>query len=338
VATADLSHVPEQHHDEVRSALIGAFGPSGASALHTVRGGASGALTFRVESVAGDHLLRVETISGPVRNPHQYACMQIAADAGVAPAVRYLDADAGIVVMPFITHRPLSDYAGGPGELIRAMADLLHHLHETPGFPEHGDYLDNLARMLAYLDRSGRVAPGLLDDHVAAFERVRSAYPWAPDRWVSAHNDPNQFNVLYDGDRLWLIDWETAYRNDPIVDVATVASHVAPTSGLREVLLARWLGRQPDAATRARAILMGWLVQLYAGCILLTVVVDPANETHADLSAMTPEAFGAGIESGELRAGTPRTTHAYAKLALAAFVDAARTPEFDAALVAVASG
>ena len=67
------------------------------------------------------------------------------------------------------------------------------------------------------------------------FERVRAAYPWQPDTFVSGHNDPNQFNVLYDGDRLWLIDWETAYRNDPYVDLATLCSALAPTPAPRSL-------------------------------------------------------------------------------------------------------
>jgi thiamine kinase-like enzyme len=40
--------------------------------------------------------------------------------------------------------------------------------------------------------------------------------------WVSSHNDSIPSNILFDGDRLWLIDWESAYRNDPLVDVAIV--------------------------------------------------------------------------------------------------------------------
>jgi hypothetical protein len=39
---------------------------------------------------------------------------------------------------------------------------------------------------------------------------------------VSSHNDPVPANILFDGRRPWLIDWEWAYRNDPLVDVAIV--------------------------------------------------------------------------------------------------------------------
>jgi hypothetical protein len=286
-----LERVPEQHRDTVGGALDAAFDAGNVTGVHAVTGGASGALTYRLETRDGDHLLRVETMTGPMRNPHQYACMQLAADAG----------------------------------------GLLAQVHELAPFASRGDYLVNLDRMLAYLGRSGRVTSGVLGRHADAYARLREVYPWDPTSFVSAHNDPNPFNLLFDGDRLWLVDWETAYPNDPLIDVATISSHLAPTDDLRDVLLRAWLGDEPDAVVRAKTSLAGWLVQLYSGCILLTVVVDPTNPTHADLTAMTPAEFGAAIERGALVPGQPATTHAYAKIMLQAFLDAVDSPAFTAA-------
>jgi aminoglycoside phosphotransferase (APT) family kinase protein len=338
VADLDLSKVPEVHHDNVGRALADAFGSGAVTSVDVVRGGASGALTYRVESSAGPHLLRVETLRGPMRSPHQYACMQIAAEAGIAPPIRYVDPDAGLVVLPFVTERPLTDHPGGPPAVAAAVGDLLARLHGEPGFPALGDYMENLGRMIGFLERSGRVALGLLDRHREGFERIRAAYRWEPDSFVSAHNDPNQFNVLYDGDRLWLIDWETASRNDPLIDVATASSFAGTTTELAEVLLRAWLGREPDALLRARRSLMYWLTRLYGGCILLTIVMDPATPQHVDLTPMSIVEFGARIASGDLVAGTPAATLAYAKIALASFVDALSTPDVDEVLRVAAAG
>ena len=327
----DLAAVPERHREKAASALSAAFGEAPV-AVHPVAGGASGALTYRVDAAAGAHLLRIETITGPLRNPHQYTCMQLAADAGIAPPVRYVDADAGVVVMSFLDQRPLTEHPGGPSGIAAEVGALLARVHELPGFPSRGDYLDNLGRMLRYLATSGRVAAGLLDRHAEGFERIRVAYPWQPDEFVSAHNDPNQFNVLSDGDRLWLIDWETAYPNDPLIDVATVAGYLTPTPELRDVLLTAWLGRAPDDLVRAKATIAGALTHLYAGCILLTVVLDPAIPTHVDLTPMSIESFGAAIERGELVPGQPTTTHAYAKIVLQSFLDELETPTLADAL------
>ena len=331
------SDVPEQHRGKLTTAIEQGFGRDTVSSVRAVGGGASGALTYRVEASDGTFLLRAETLVGPMRNPHQYECMRIAADAGIAPPIRYVDAEAGVAVITWIDQRPLEAFAGGPAGLAASTGELLARLHHTTAFPARGDHLENLAGLLGHLETSGRVTPGLLEQHRQAFAELRAAYPWRPDEHVSAHNDPNQFNLLYDGDRLWLVDWETASRNDPMIDLATACSYLGPTPELRDRLLSAWLGRSPDELVRAKVVLAENLVRLFAGCVLLAIIDDPTSHTHTDLTAMTLGEFGDRIGRGELVPGTPATTLAYAKIALRAFLDAMRTPEVRAAMAVVAS-
>jgi hypothetical protein len=335
----DLAAVPEAHQEKVTSALDAAFSAGDVQAVHLVTGGASGALAFRVETAAaGDHLLRVEVLTGPMRNPHQYTCLEAAAAEGIAPPVRYVDADAGVMVMHFVDTKPLHEFPGGPAALATAAGDLLRRLHRDVTFPAVHDHLDSLSRLVASLGMSGRVAPGLLDRHVQGFARLRAAYPWDPSTHVAGHNDPNPFNLLSDGSRLWLIDWETANRNDPFVDLATADSHVATTPELRDAFLRASLGREPTPVDEARLGLMGLCVQLFAGCILLTIVEDADRPRHEDLDAMTPDQFGAAIAAGELVAGQPRTTLAFAKLVLRQFAEGVSSPAADEWMRVAAAG
>jgi aminoglycoside phosphotransferase (APT) family kinase protein len=70
--------------------------------------------------------------------------------------------------------------------------------------------------------RTGLFAPGVLDAYTEHLARIREIYVWDSEKSVSSHNDPLPNNILFDGERLWMIDWESAYRNDPLVDVAIV--------------------------------------------------------------------------------------------------------------------
>src|SRR5258706_15923009 len=117
--------------------------------------------------------------------------------------------------------------------------------------------------MLAYERGSGLFAAGLLAPHAAGYEHIRAAYAWDASSLVSSHNDPNPRNIIFDGDRLWLVDWETAFRNDPLTDVAILADNFAPTPDLEDVLLQAWFGGAPDRHLRARLILMRQLTRLY---------------------------------------------------------------------------
>lgn len=102
--------------------------------------------------------------------------------------------------MDFVMQRPLHEYPGGPLALAKALGELVAKLQATPPFPDHGDYRVFLERMLAYL--RSVFAAGLLDPNLEAFEHMRKAYTWDAERHVSSHNDPNQCNTLFDGQRL----------------------------------------------------------------------------------------------------------------------------------------
>jgi thiamine kinase-like enzyme len=90
---------------------------------------------------------------------------------------------------------------------------------------------------------------------------------------VSSHNDSIPSNILFDGDRLWLIDWESAYRNDPLVDVAIVLDSFAILPELEDVLLRAWFGRAPDDALRARLVFMVTRRSIFAGVVCGEIVM-----------------------------------------------------------------
>jgi hypothetical protein len=77
------------HRECARSALIAAFGSAPISAITPVWGGASGASTLLVEAGHRRYLLRMEGAASPLRNPHQYLSMRIAAEAGIASRIHY---------------------------------------------------------------------------------------------------------------------------------------------------------------------------------------------------------------------------------------------------------
>jgi phosphotransferase family enzyme len=323
--------IPESHRDTARSVLAEVFGPGKEAFVQPVVGGASSALTYRIEVDGKPYLMRLETRRGPLRNPHQYTCMKIAADAGIAPRLHYANDSAGAAILDFIEQRPLQDYPGGALGLATAAGKLAAQLQQTSTFPELADYRAILDRMLGYLQR--RFAPGLLEPHVDAFQRIRAAYPWDSANHVSSHNDPNPGNILFDGQRLWLIDWETSYRNDSLTDIAILTENFAQAPEVEKALLQAWLGRQMGQSIRARLILMRKFTRLYyAGILLATSVTTPTVEPFSDLSAPTPGEFRARIASGQSKIGSFETRNHLGKMMLAGFLDGTQTEGFERAL------
>ena len=89
-----LHPIPAPQRDSVRSALAAAFGSTPIGAIVPITGGDSGALPFRVQAGGRSVLLRLEGPASPLRNPHQYVSMRIAADAGIAPRIYHIDEEA----------------------------------------------------------------------------------------------------------------------------------------------------------------------------------------------------------------------------------------------------
>ena len=331
--------LPADRREAARSALTAAFGPAPLTALQQVTSGAS-ALIYRIEVADRPYLLRLDSLQrDDIRDPERaYLCMRTAEEAGIAPALHHADATAGVAIMDFVPGRSLSEHPGGPRGLARDLGDLAARLQATSAFPPVADYLSVLKGLLGRLLGSGLFASGLLDRHQAGFERIRQAYPWDSSALVSSHNDPHPGNIMFDGRRLWLIDWEDAYRNDPLVDVAIFTLHLAASPELEGLLLQSWLGRPPDRVLRARLVLMRQLVRLFYACASSLHAATPEVVPETDLAALTPAEFRAAVDQGRLVAGAPETQRIGGKVALATFLAVLATPTFEEALVVVQQG
>jgi tRNA A-37 threonylcarbamoyl transferase component Bud32 len=331
--------VPVERRDTALDALSSAFGHTTVTEIQPVTGGASGALIYRIGVGERSYLMRMERERRGFHNPHQYACMQIAAEAGIAPRLLHLDPDKGVVIMEFVPSRSLTEYVGGPAKLAHALGDLIARLQATRTFPQLYDYPLIVGRMFGFVRSSGLFADGLLDPHFAAFERIRQACPWDASTLVSSHNDPNPRNIIFDGERLWLIDWETAYRNDPLVDVAILMENFGSTQELRDALLHGWLGRLPDRRVRARLTLIRQLTRLYyAGILLSRAAAAKPSVPDADLRAPSEAEFRAAIARGELTLAAPETLYVLGKMLLAAFMTGLTDAAFEDALVIAHDG
>ncbi|SEO99330.1 Phosphotransferase enzyme family protein [Rhodospirillales bacterium URHD0017] len=326
-----LDLLPQDRREQAERGLAAAFGRSSITALTAITTGAS-AQSYRVDVAGRPYLLRLES---PRRDPlRAYACMRLAVEAGIAPAAHHADPGSGVAITDFVVHRPLADYAGGGAALRRALGALIARLQASPLFPPFLAYPDVVGQLFTSLLDSGMYAPGLLEAHRQGFERIREAYSWDSSALVSSHNDLNPHNVLYDGERLWLIDWETAYANDPLVDVATLLLFFADAPGQDTDVLQSWLGRELDRRERARLVLAGLLVRLFYGCAASLNAAHGQKPVMAETNLVAPtrEQFFALLEQKQWGAGSPEAQRLVGKMALGGFMGGLTSSEFEEAL------
>ena len=252
-----FSAIAEDRRAAALAAIVSVADPASVTRISpTSTRGASGASTLRIDTGSSAYLLRLEVDRRGFRNPKRsYPCLRAAADAGIAPAVHHADEELGVVLLDFVAERPLTAFPGGEPALLRALGEMVARLQATALFPPVMEDFGALVAALLNLVRDGGLfAPGVLDGHVAGLARVRAEYPPAAAE-VSAHNDINPRNVLFDGERLWLVDWELAFRNDPLADVANIANNFSEVPDVDTLVLEGWLGRSPHDDARHRLAL-----------------------------------------------------------------------------------
>jgi hypothetical protein len=328
----NLDVIPPQRRDAARAALALVTGGHDDAPVALLKGGVSGALIYRVNRGQRSFALRLEPERiAPEHRRRGFACMEAAAAIGVAPRVYFADPMAGIAVMDLVDAKPITTHPGGRLGVAGELGVLIERIQTTEPFPTMlGGGDDLIASALQSLVASGLFAAGLLDRHHDELARIRAAVPWDPSSLVSSHNDPNPRNLLFDGIRLWLVDWELASRNDHLFDLAIATTEIADTPDLETALLTAAFGRAPDAALRARLRVVRQLTRLFYGCIALNAVMAGRSEREDNLDALSPAQFQAAAANGRLAPG--EIGYAFGKMSLAAFIDGCSARDFEQSL------
>lgn len=327
--------IPEAKQPAVDRALMAAFGTTEMDSLATVSGGLSGALTYRIRVGGIAYLLRIETQRDAFKDPHRwYRCMAIAANGCLAPRVRHADAADGVAIMEFIPEQSWAlDYAGTRQDLIVEAAQAIRALHQTPAFPPLVDYMTGMDAVLAGFQATGLLAPEATSELLDRYGPLRAVYQTDPADLVSSHNDLNPRNILYDGRRLWFIDWESAFLADRHVDLATLANFITHSAAEEDLLLRTYFGQAPDARQRARHQVMRQVNHLFYGLVMLTAVARqrPGEAASGGLDgpslADIHQGLGAGTFvldgwDGQVAYGKARLAQALAGMKTQAFAQA----------------
>lgn len=320
--------------DNLRRRLDAAIKQHGGrpDSLAPVPGGASGAQAYRFSTPDGERLVRLsDPEADRMRNPDQHACLQGAAAAGIAPALHACEPEQGVLVMDFIPTRPLSAHPGGATGVAAALGRLIRTLQAEARFPNAVNFGERLQGLMALVLGKRHFAEGLMAPFVAGLQRLCAAYPWSASGPVAAHCDPNPRNLLYDGDRFWLVDWETACATDPMVDPAILTLETVIGPEAEAAMLEGLLGRPAGQGERDRLALMKPMTRLYYGLLFLMVTPPPA-EPLDDLAPLDPGELATRVGDGRLPVGSPAMMTELAKITLAGFLADMSLPEVKAVL------
>jgi len=216
-------------------------------------------VNYRVDVDGRSYVARLSSPSGDllaIDREAEYRHSVVAAAGGVAPAVAAYEPRVGVLVVDWVPGRTLTEDDVRAEDVLVHLAAACRRLHAGPRF---GTDFDMFALQRRYLDvvrtRGFRLPPGYLD-HLPAVEAIRAALARRPLPTVPCHNDLLPANVIDDGDRLWLIDYEYSGNNDPCFELGNLWSEADLDLDRLELLVTAYFGR-PSRSLTARARLLG---------------------------------------------------------------------------------
>jgi thiamine kinase-like enzyme len=244
-----------------------------------LRGGLSN-VNFVVEDAGRKYVVRIggdNEAHGVVRK-NELAASRAAHAAGVAPRVAY--AEPGVLVLDFIegrtltpadvrepknlvriveivrrTHREVPKHLRGPGVLFWVFHVVRDYAHALAEFPSTD--MGHLRRLIS---------------HSELLERAVG-----PVELVFGHNDLLAANIMDDGQRLWLVDWEYAGFNSPLFDLGGLASNSEMPTKMRETMLEYYFDRQVGDELRYR------FAAMTAASLLRETMWSMVSEIHSQV-------------------------------------------------------
>ena len=214
-------------------------------------GGGRTNLNFTVEDATGKFVVRLgeDIPAHHVMRFNELAASRAAHAAGLSPEVVF--ADEGITVIRLIESKTLEEADVGKPEYLSRIVEMMKRCHLEVPQHLHGPALvfwvfhvirDYAATLKAHN------SPHL----VKASEYLEIAkgleVDIGPIELVFGHNDLMAANILDDGQRLWLIDWDYAGFNSPLFDLGGLASNNGLNPAQEREMLALYYGAPPDAA------------------------------------------------------------------------------------------
>jgi len=325
--------IPEAKWPTVARALDEAFGIHEIDEIRPLTGGLSTARVFRIVVRNQPYLLRLTMPGAPAGDPAgQLSSMQTAAEAGIAPHIWYVDGHEGILIADFVEARPY------PADMALLVAHTLYRVHSLRGFqkPKVGSYFDAMDRLVSAFRAANLLPPDQVEDLFRRYADLMKVYPRNDAELVASHNDVKPQNMVFDGERLWLVDWEAAFLNDRYVDLA-IAANFFVRDDKEAAYLEAYFGTPPNPYQHARFYLMRQALHVFYAAFLLVIAARAGASIDSTATAADFDDFHRRLISGEVDLATPTAKVQYGLVHLHAAQGQVQAPRFEEALALVAS-
>lgn len=328
--------IPEIKLAVVQKALKQVFNNNTVDDIQLLAGGLSTALVYRIMVKGNNYLLRIVMRPDELHDPQrQHICMRSAASCSIAPFVYYTHDEDAVAITAFVQAKPIRQGFGSKQELLIALSSTVKAIHNLPLFPKLVNFLDGVDLFIQQFQALQMFPEQTLEEHFAHYAKIQQAYPRYDTDMVSSHNDLNPNNILFDGEKIWVVDWEAAFQNDRYVDLAIAAQTFVSDDQDEDLFLQVYFGNKLDELKRARFFLMQQVCRMYYAMLMLKLAAAQKSasyqhDANMDLSGITD--FGAMLASGQVSMDAYEGKLLYGKILLNNMLSKMKSERFEQAI------
>ncbi len=208
-------------------------------------------------------------------------------NAGVSPSLVYSNVEQGVLIMEYIESE-LDWLQSVDEEKIRALADLLRAKIINIEGREADFNNTNNQIMFGWIDTSLTQYIGQFCHHARAlayFNELNQFLDGYSQEKTLCHYELTSGNLLWDGRRFFIIDWELARVTDPMFDLANLSYGLRLTTGQEASLLVFYSSEYLTEAFQSKYRLYKTLVHLLYSLRLFALCKD----NHGELSEISLE-------------------------------------------------
>lgn len=218
---------------------------------------------------------------------NEVALSRAAEALGVAP--RVIHHEPGVLVLDYLDARTYAEEDVRDPENLSRIIELVARTHRGLGahltMPVLAFWPFQVTQTyMTRLEAEGSSHAALLPELKGEQDRLAEAT--GPVEMVIGHNDLLAANLLDDGDRLWLIDWEYGGFNTPLFDLAGLAGNNGLSETQERAMLEQYF--EADPASRWRSYQAMKCVSLLRET-LWSMTSEMHSEIDFDYAAYTAE-------------------------------------------------
>jgi len=240
-----------------------------------------GTFVARISS-GGSELLAID-------RDREYRNSVTAAAAGAGAPVAEYRPEHSLLVVGYIEGRTLGAADVARPENIPRIAAACRRLHQGARFGNDFDMFEIQRGYLSVARSRGFKIPAGYDDLLPQFTAAEKALAIRREGTVPCNNDLLPANLIDDGERIWLIDYELSGNNDACFELGNIAAEAQLSPEALEHLVTAYYGR-PRPSKIARAWLLGGLVGMY-GWTLWGAIQNGASPIDYDFWSWGMERF-----------------------------------------------